>query len=105
MVDAAEVHQIGLPGFERNDHRREVGALFGAVKAQNAHAEFFGFVAKVFRDALAVKRFVVNDVDRFELEILRREAGADGALDVVAAAHAIDVRIAAIGVFRCRVRR
>ncbi len=97
MIDAAEINQRGILGFERVDHRREVGAFFGAFEAENIDAELFRFVAKIVRDALAVKRLVVNDVDRFRFQLLGGETRADWALDIVAAADAIDIRITAIG--------
>ena len=45
----------------------------------------------------------MNDVDRFRFQLLRGEAGADGTLDIVAAADAIDVRITAVGDLRRRI--
>ena len=105
MIDAAEINQARIFGFQRNDHRRKIGALFGAFKAEDVEAELLGLDAKILRDTLAVKRLVVNDVDRLEFEILGREARPDRPLNVVPAANPVHVRIAAIGDLGRRVRR
>src|SRR4029079_5769113 len=105
VINAAEVDEIGILGLERNDHRREVGALFSAVKTQGGEAELLCLVAKIFRNTLAVEGLVVDDVNGLQLQVLGREPSADGPLDVVAAAHPIDIRVAAIGNLGRGIRR
>ena len=105
IIDAPEINQVRVLGFHGINYRSEIGALFSSVVAQNLHAEFVGLVAKIIRHTLAVKRFVMNNVYGFELQILGGETCADRSLDIVTSANSVDVGIAAIGDFGCGIGR
>src|SRR5262245_103468 len=97
IVDAAEVEQLRVLCLDRRDDGIEVRLLLGALEADDLHALLLEIVLERLRHALAVRRLVVQHVRRLHLQGAGGEFGADRALDVVAATHAIDVRIAAIG--------
>ena len=94
VINAAEIDQVRVFCFKRDNHGRKVGAFLRAIEAQNIQAKLFCLVAKVLRDPLAIESFVVNNVDRLGFQFLSGEARPDRTLHVVAAADAIDVGIA-----------
>ena len=105
LVDAAEVDEVGVLGLDRGDDRVEVRLLLGALEADDLDAPLRGVFLEELGHALPVGRLVVDDVDRLGLELAGRELRAHHALHVVAAAHAVDVLVAAVGDGRVGVGR
>ena len=72
---------------------------FSSVPSKPEHLDalLLGVGLEELGDALAVLGLVVDDVGALDLHGPVGELGADHALHVVAAAHAVDVRVAAVG--------
>src|SRR5438445_727631 len=105
IVDAAEVDHVRVLRLHRRDDRVEVRLFFGALEAEDLDALLLGVGLEELGDALTVRSLVVDDVDGLCLHRRVRELGADDTLDIVTPAHAVDVRVAAVGDDRIRVRR
>jgi hypothetical protein len=105
LVDATEVDEVGVPSPDGRDDGVEVRLLLGALEPDDLDALLLGVGLEEIRHALPVGRLVVDDVGGLRLQRAFGELGADHPLDVVAAAHPIDVGVAAVGDGRVGVGR